>query len=298
MTPAERERLIHQGMARAQRAMENLDATGLAEIERVYQSAAREIAQVLAERADDGSELTLAQLRGALQQIEWRLSTLSEARDVLVNDGLRVAAELGAQPFLRAEVDVTALLRVPDEAVRFTQAFIGADGLQLSDRLWRIDRGARDAVVNAVERSVVMGQNAAQAAREFLTRGQPVPAEVQGKLNAANATAMGRETTALMVGEGRAGGGAMAQAQRVFRTEINRAHGAAYMKQAEQTPGFRGFQFTLSPAHPNPDVCDEIAARDAFGLGPGVFPNMEEFLKVWPAHPNTLSYPVGIFGKP
>jgi hypothetical protein len=298
MTAAERERLIRQGMARAQRAMENLDATGLAEIERVYQYAAREIAQVLAERADDGSELTLSQLRGALQQIEWRLSTLAEARDVLVNDGLRVAAELGAQPFLKAEVDVTALLRVPDEAVRFTQAFVGADGLQLSDRLWRIDRGARDAVVNAVERSVVMGQNAAQAAREFLTRGQPVPAEVRGKLNAANATAMGRETTALMVGEGRAGGGAMAQAQRVFRTEINRAHGAAYMKQAEQTPGFRGFRFTLSPAHPKPDICDEIAANDGFGLGPGVFPNMEEFLKVWPAHPNTLSYPVGVFGKP
>lgn len=298
MTPAERERLIRQGMARAQRAMENLDATGQAEIERVYREAAREIAQVLAERADDGSELTLAQLRGALQQIEGRLATLAAERDVLVNDGLRVAAELGAQPFLKVEVDTTALLRVPDEAVRFTTAFVGADGLQLSDRLWRIDRGARDAVVNAVERSVVMGQNAAQAAREFLNRGQAVPADVQDKLGSGRVGAIGRETTALMVGEGRAGGGAMAQAQRVFRTEINRAHGAAYMKQAEQTPGFRGFRFTLSPAHPKPDICDEIAASDRFGLGEGVFPNMEEFLKVWPAHPNTLSYPVGVFGKP
>lgn len=298
MTPAERERLIRRGMAQAQRAMESLDERGQAEIERVYREAAREIAQVLEERGDAASELTLAQLRGALQQIEGRLATLAETRDGVLKDGLRVAAELGAQPFLAAEVDTAALLRVPDEALRFTTAFVGADGLQLSDRLWRIDRGARDAVVNAVERAVVMGQGAAQAAREFLTRGEAVPADVQAKMGTGRVGAIGRETTALMVGDGRAGGGAMAQAARVFRTEINRAHGAAYMKQAEQTPGFRGFQFTLSPAHPKPDICDEIAARDGFGLGPGVFPSMEEFLKVWPAHPNTLSYPVGLFGAP
>lgn len=280
----------------AQRAMLNLDATGAAEIARIYTAAARGLRDLIAQHADADGGLGITQLRDLLLQVEARLQGLAVESTYLVDEGLRVSSELGAQPFLRAGVEQSALMRVPDEAVHFVRAFVGADGLQLSDRLWRIERGARDAVVNAVERSVVMGHGAAQAAREFLSRGAAVPADIQGKLNAANATAVGREVTDLMVGNGRAGGGAMAQAARVFRTEINRAHGVAFMATAEQTPGFKGFQFTLSPNHPKPDICDALAEQDAFGLGAGVYPSMDEFLKVWPAHPNTLSFPVAVWG--
>ena len=294
-TPAQREAAIRAGMRTAQRSMHNLDATGAGEIERIYRAAAQALRELIGQHADSDGSLSLTQMRGLLQQVEASLQTLAADSASLLDDGLRVASELGAQPFLRAEIEQSALMRLPAEAVRFVRTFVAADGLQLSDRLWRIERGARDAVVNAIERSVVMGHGAAQAAQEFLTRGQAVPADIQGKLNAANATGAGREVTELMVGSGRAGGGAMAQAARVFRTEINRAHGIAFMSTAEQTPGFNGFQFTLSPVHPKPDVCDELAANDAFGLGKGVYPNMDEFLKVWPAHPNTLSFPVAVW---
>jgi len=297
MTPAEREALIREGMRVAQTAMENLDDAGEVEIQRIYRQAAGELREMITAHAGPDGSIGLAQLRNLLGQIEARLDQLAVARNTTLDSGLRVAAELGAQPFLRAEVDTASLMRAPDEALRFVRAFVGADGLQLSDRLWRIDRGARDAVVNAVERSVVMGYGASQAAAEFLRGGQPVPADVRDKLNAAGAVGMGREATEIMTG-GRAGGGAMAQAQRVFRTEINRAHGVAYMSQAEKTPGFKGIRFTLSPAHPKPDICDELAKNDTFGLGEGVYPNMAEFLKIWPAHPNTLSFPVGVFGSP
>lgn len=295
MTPAEREALIREGTALAQRAMFNLDDAGEAELARIYRTAAGELRELIAGHAEADGSLSLMQLRNLIDQVEARLGQLAAARDKALESGLRVAAELGAQPFLNTGAEISTLMRVPDEALRFVLAFVAADGLQLSDRLWRIDRGARDAVVNAIERAVVMGQGAAQAAQEFLTTGRAVPAEVQAKLMAAGAVGVGREATAIMTGD-RAGGGAMAQAQRVMRTEINRAHGVAYMSQAEKTPGFRGFQFTLSPAHPKPDICDELAKRDAFGLGEGVYPDMAEFTKVWPAHPNTLSFPVALFG--
>ncbi|MBS4019044.1 MAG: hypothetical protein KGZ68_12495 [Dechloromonas sp.] len=297
MTPAEREALIREGMRVAQTAMENLDEAGEVELQRIYRQASADLRALIENHAGPDGSIGLAQLRDLLDQVESRMDQLSVTRDATLDSGLRVASELGAQPFLRTEVDTPALMRVPDEALRFVRAFVGADGLQLSDRLWRIDRGARDAVVNAVERSVVMGHGAAQAAAEFLRNGLPVPGDVRDKLNAAGAVGMGREATEIMTG-GRAGGGAMAQAQRVFRTEINRAHGVAYMSQAEKTPGFKGFRFTLSPAHPKPDICDELAAADKFGLGEGVYPSMAEFLKIWPAHPNTLSFPVGVFGSP
>lgn len=297
MTPAEREALIREGMRVAQTAMENLDEAGEVELQRIYRQASADLRALIENHAGPDGSIGLTQLRDLLDQVESRMDQLSVTRDATLDSGLRVASELGAQPFLRTEVDTPALMRVPDEALRFVRAFVGADGLQLSDRLWRIDRGARDAVVNAVERSVVMGHGAAQAAAEFLRNGLPVPGDVRDKLNAAGAVGMGREATEIMTG-GRAGGGAMAQAQRVFRTEINRAHGVAYMSQAEKTPGFKGFRFTLSPAHPKPDICDELAAADKFGLGEGVYPSMAEFLKIWPAHPNTLSFPVGVFGSP
>lgn len=297
MTPAEREALIREGMRVAQTAMENLDEAGEVELQRIYRQASADLRALIENHAGPDGSIGLTQLRDLLDQVESRMDQLSVTRDATLDSGLRVASELGAQPFLRTEVDTPALMRVPDEALRFVRAFVGADGLQLSDRLWRIDRGARDAVVNAVERSVVMGHGAAQAAAEFLRNALPVPGDVRDKLNAAGAVGMGREATEIMTG-GRAGGGAMAQAQRVFRTEINRAHGVAYMTQAEKTPGFKGFRFTLSPAHPKPDICDELAAADKFGLGEGVYPSMAEFLKIWPAHPNTLSFPVGVFGSP
>ena len=303
MTAAEREAttrrnmLIRRGMALASKALGNLDKTGRDELARVYRAASLEIGQAILARAEADGSLALVQLRALLSQIEARLDQLVVQRNVLLNDGLRVAAELGVQPFLMVTVGAETLMRVPDEAIRFVQGFVAADGLQLSDRLWRIDRGARDAVVNAVERSVVMGQSASQAAREFLNRGQAVPFDVQQKLNASGAIGVSKETAAIMTGD-RSGGGAMAQAQRVFRTEINRAHGIAYMTQAEKTPGFIGFKFTLSPRHPEPDICDELATADKFGLGPGMYPSMAEFLKIWPAHPNTLSAPVGKFEEP
>ncbi len=294
MTPAEREALIREGTRAAQKAMVNLDSAGEKELERIYRTAAAELRDLILAHADADGSLALIQLRSLVDQVEARLDQLTAARNTALDSGLRVAAELGVQPYLNSSGDAVALMLISEEALRFVRAFVGGDGLQLSDRLWRIDRGARDAVVNAIERAVVMGHGAAQSAREFLNRGNPVPFDIQQKLDAAGAIGVSRETERLMTGD-RSGGGAVAQAMRVFRTEINRAHGVAYMSQAEKTPGFKGFKFTLSPAHPKPDICDELAKADKFGLGEGMYPTMAEFTKVWPAHPNTLSFPVAIF---
>jgi hypothetical protein len=85
----------------------------------------------------------------------------------------------------------------------------------------------------------------------------------------------------------------MNNATRLFRTEINRAHGEAYIKGFLSLPDAAGVRFTLSPMHPKPDICDVHAAADLYGLGPGVYPTRETC--PWPAHPNTMSYVVGVF---
>ena len=83
----------------------------------------------------------------------------------------------------------------------------------------------------------------------------------------------------------------MFNAMRVFRTEINRAHGIANQRSAAATPGCVGTRFLLSRAHPKADICDLLAAQNLYGLGPGVYPHGTS---PWPAHPNTLSYEVTV----
>ena len=84
----------------------------------------------------------------------------------------------------------------------------------------------------------------------------------------------------------------MQNAMRVFRTEINRAHGTAYQRSVEQVPGSVGPRFLLSPAHPKTDICDLLAVQNLHGLGAGVYPHGKS---PWPAHPNTLNYVEAVF---
>ena len=111
---------------------------------------------------------------------------------------------------------------------------------------------------------------------------------VMARLGAAKVDALVRNAD-LLTGDG----GEVWKADRVFRTEINRAHGTAYMAGAEKTPGFVGFRFLLSPRHPKADICDLLASQNLYGLGAGVYPSAKAC--PWPAHPNTLSFVEMVF---
>ena len=139
-------------------------------------------------------------------------------------------------------------------------------------------------MTQAIERAVIEGHSAAQAARAFLARGEAVPAAIAEKMRGPAGGTIGREAAGMLTGNG----GAMDNAMRVFRTEINRAHGEAYMAGGEGKPYFGGWRYLLSPAHPEPDICDLLAAQNLHGLGRGVYPSRAKC--PWPAHPNTLSF--------
>lgn len=281
---ADRERAaIKRATLAAQRAVEQLDADSMQQLEATYRAAADDIAAQIRAYAGGDDSVGLEQLRALLAQIEGRLKQLSDQRNTLINAGLDQAARLGTQAF--GDPHAADSMRISEEALRFVRNFVAEDGLQLSDRIWRLDRGARDALVNAIERSVIQGHGAAQAAREFLARGQTVPVEILDKLASANAPGIARAATdQLLTGQGNA----MSNAMRLFRTEINRAHGEAFMMSGVDHPDFAGWRFLLSPAHPAPDICDLLSTQNLHGLGKGVYPSREQC--PWPAHPNTLSF--------
>lgn len=273
---------IKRATLAAQRSLEHLDQVGADELARLYEAAAEALRSAIGRHGGGDGSIAVTELRSVLTQVEGILANLSAARNGVVDAGLANAAQFGASG---AALESAASMRVAEEAVALTRLFVAADGLMLSDRLWRLDRGAMEAITRAVELAVVQGHGSAQAAREFLGRGQAVPAEVASRLGAGNAVALGDEAARLLTGRGES---ALYQAQRVFRTEINRAHGEAYMAGASTHPDFAGFRFLLSPGHPKPDICDLLAEQNLYGLGKGVYPSRQKC--PWPAHPNTLSY--------
>lgn len=277
--------------------MRELDRQAVDDLIALYEDAAAQVRGAIAQRVDAYDQVSLAQLRELLRQVDQVLEQLGHQRDDLLAAHLDDAARLGVRPFtaagvgaasggeaVHAVVAADAAMRIHQEAVEFVRAFKAADGLVLSDRLWRLDQGAKETLQRAIGNAVVQGWSATRAAADLAYRGQAVPADVTRAIEAGQAPALRRLADLLLTGDG----GEQWKAERVFRTEINRAHGEAFTSAGERTPGFAGWRYLLSPAHPEPDICDLLAAQNIHGLGSGVYPDRAR--TPWPAHPNTLSF--------
>lgn len=280
---------IKRASAAARAAMNELDSAALNELERIYRRAEADIAAAIRGYAGSDGSVRLEVLQDLLYQVRGRLQALGQVRDQRLADYMRQASAIGVRPFESVPAISASLTRIADEALRFARSFQADDGLQLSDRLWRLDAGARRMVGEAIQSHVIQGHSASQAARDFIERGLPVPPDVAAQLGMNQATTLaGVAGAALMVAEG----SAYELARRVFRTEINRAHGEAYRAAAFEHPDAIGTRFLLSPAHPKVDICDMHASVNRYGLGAGVYPKGKS---PWPAHPNTLSYEEVVF---
>lgn len=292
---------LRRASQQARNAMRELDARAVDELLALYQDTADQVRGVIAGRLDNSHMVPREQLQALLRQIEDVITSLGQQRDALLVRHITEAAALGVRPFtpqgvaavggIDAVLDSGAAMRISQEAVQFVRAFTAADGLTLSDRLWRLDLGAKEALQRAIGNAVVQGWSASRAAADLAYQGRPVPPELAATLRNAGGSALQRVADLLFSGDG----AEIWKAERVFRTEINRAHGEAFMAAGERTPGFVGWRFLLSPAHPEPDICDLLADQNLHGLGRGVYPTREA--TPWPAHPNTLSFVEIVFDR-
>lgn len=299
MTTAATRAAIKRASQLARNAMGELDRANVEALLQIYGEAADEVRAAIRAHVDGSDTVPVQNLRQLLRQIEDVVDSLGQRRDALLLQGLDGAAELGVRPYSLAGVGATgmggqatltsaAAMKVREDAVAFVRAFTAADGLRLSDRLWRLNQGAKEVLTRSIGQAVVRGWDAALAAAGFMYSGKPIPADIAAQVAASKAGGLAGVAD-LLTGDG----GEVWKADRVFRTEINRAHGTAYMAGAEATPGFGGFRFLLSPLHPKPDICDLLASQNLYGLGAGVYPTAKDC--PWPAHPNTLSFVQMVF---
>jgi len=287
-TPQGKRASIKRASKKARADLRRLDAQALADLDRAYREAARQIAADIEAYAGSDGRVGLNALRQLQAQVETRIVQLAEERNRQLAFGFDQAAAAGSAPFA-AVVDAGVLMQVNHDAVQFVRHFMAEDGLQLSDRIWRIDRHTSEVVGSAIEQAVIQGHSASQAADDFLRRGERIPADVLSKMSKADAARIGREAGRALLHDD---GSPRSNAMRLFRTEINRAHGEAYQAAAFEHPDTIGTRFLLSPNHRQQDICDMHARVNRYGLGPGVYPKGKN---PWPAHPNTISFTEVVF---
>lgn len=174
----------------------------------------------------------------------------------------------------RAARTARETIRVTPSHVLFLREFVGNGGLALDETFWRVDNGADEALLAAIEMALVNGWGSSKAAAKFIYDG------TANDFVRSHVDLSGHSDGRDRVTE-------------IFHAEINRAHGEAFMAGGEKTPGFAGWRYLLSPRHPAPDICDLLASQNLHGLGPGVYPTREAC--PWPAHPNTLSFVEMVF---
>jgi hypothetical protein len=286
---------IKRASKQAQNAMYELDKRSVAELLAIYEDAAGEVKARLGAAVDAGNTVPTYKLQDLLRQIEAVIDGLAAKRDELLQGAIKDAATLGVRPFTaqgvlavggtEATLTSSAAMEVHQRAVQFVMAVAQNDGFSLSDRIWRLDRGAKEVLTRAIGLAVVQGNSAAQAAQNLIMSGQAIPLDVTRRVAGGRLPAL-LDAADLLANPN--GGDGYWQAERVMRTEINRAHGEAFMAAGEGTPGFAGWRYLLSPRHPKPDICDLLSSQNLYGLGPGVYPDRAS--TPWPAHPNILSF--------
>lgn len=262
------------------------------ELAALYKQAADELTDQI--RGDAAKRVELSELHHLLSAMRAIMQRLRNKREALLDERLPMLAIMAGMAF-RDVLPSAARISAADRTVQFVRNFTHSDGLQLSDRLWRLNRDAVETVGQHLQAAVSNGESAFHAVMRSTGAGEGVPPHIAAAYDASRAGALRQSVREVMTGapDPATGRGVVYQAERLFRTELIRAHGEAYIDMGLATDGVVGMRFMLSPRHPKPDICDTHASADLYGLGPGVYPTREAC--PWPAHPNTFSYVEAVF---
>lgn len=132
------------------------------------------------------------------------------------------------------------------------RAFVGADGLQLSDRIWRVRDGTRQVIISALNEAITQGWSGIEAAQRLIGQGLAVTPEIRRAMAAAGLDSLNElMTRVLLTGVGNP----LHNARRLMQTEINRAYTASYHESLREHPDIAGVRYLLSPRHPRVDIC-------------------------------------------
>ena len=176
-------------------------------------------------------------------------------------------------------------LRRRNYALQVAQQRVYSDGLNLSQRIWRLEQGSMQAIRNTIATGMAQRTSAVELAQQLegqLNAGQDWPRWTRARLSKMDAAERAQDAKGLLrsASDVPVGGssGISYNALRLARNEIQIANHAVTSDIAIHSPWVTGRKVVLSPAHPRSDQCDDLAAG-------GPYDKTANFL---PAHPQCL----------
>jgi len=168
----------------------------------------------------------------------------------------------------------------------------GDSPLNLSQRIWQIDREARDGINNLIMAAIANGTSAwelAQQLEQFLGANEDCPRWTSTRLYGMTASEKTTSAAGLLSGDACDGRGVSYNALRLARTELQKIHSLATDRIMAMQPWVEKEQIHLSAAHPEHDECDDVV--DGGENGEGIYPKGEIEL---PLHPNCFCFKTAV----
>ena len=167
------------------------------------------------------------------------------------------------------------------------------DGMQISSRIWKLDREARNGIQQALMQGVAEKKSAWQIAKDleqFLGASGDCPRWTSTRLYSLTKKDIASGIrTGLKTGAECDGQGVAYKALRLARNELQAVHGLATDRIMAAQPWIEKEQVMLSPAHPKLDICDDVIAEGEDGQG--IYPKGTISL---PLHPHCLCFKTAV----
>jgi hypothetical protein len=168
----------------------------------------------------------------------------------------------------------------------------GGSSLNLSSRIWNLDRETRDGINQVLMQAIANGSSAWDTAKlleQFLGANADCPRWTSTRLYGMTAKEKTTSTTGLLSGDACDERGVSYNALRLARTEIQKIHSLATDKVMAMQPWVEQEKIHLSAAHPERDECDDIV--EGGENGDGVYPKGEIEL---PIHPHCFCFKTAV----
>jgi hypothetical protein len=186
--------------------------------------------------------------------------------------------------------------------------YLHGDAINLSGRIWKIDRDTRDGINAVLMKGIADGNSAWNIAKDLeqylgsdadcprwtkqrlygLTKTEIAQGDTTGLLSRPKGAAPG-SLTAVLVENPCTGKGVSYNALRLARTEIQKIHALATDRMLARQPWVEQEKVNTSPSHGEPDECDDVAAGGE--KNDGVYPVGTIEL---PLHPNCLCFKTAV----
>ena len=274
---------IRRAQINAQKDVKKLNKETLKELKQLYQSALWALQQRWTAQAGGGNQLYLDNLQAVISDIDSVFLSLYSSQQILLAESISSSIATGTA--INALTPLIDQIEQNTAATRAVWQTTRDDGFNLSQRLWKLNVTNKNALKQEVQFAVIRGDSAFKASRDFIEKGMTVPTATQTGANASTLNNLNKiASESVMTGKGNA----LYNAQRLFITEIVRAHNQAYLESVDNIDGIIGYKFNLSSAHKKTDICDLHAKANLYGLGRGVYPK-KVIQRIYPAHPQTTS---------